>query len=75
MIKKIDKLIITFIIAECLFMILNSFWMLLEIKLLGGVRNNQIDNIVAIPIFVSFWFNAKYILNHIELKYKNKDNS
>lgn len=73
--KKIDKFILTFIIAQCLFMTLNAFWMLLEIKLLGGVRNNQIDNIIAIPIFVSFWFNAKYILNQIEINYKKKDNS
>lgn len=73
--RKIDKLLLTFIIAGCLFMTLNSFWMLLEIELLGGVKNNIIDNIIAVPIFISFWFNAKGILNHIESKYKNKSNS
>lgn len=64
--KKVDRLAWTLVITGIMFLALGQVWVWLEKWLLGEVNNNPVDNIIAIPIIVSLWFNAKSILKKIE---------
>lgn len=59
---KVDRLAWTLIITLIMFLALGGFWSWLEIVMFGEIKNNPVDNIVSIPILVSFWFNAKSIV-------------
>lgn len=56
--KKLFALIIA-----CLFSLsLTAIWMLLEYYTLGEIVPNKIDDIIMIPVTISFYFNGKQIV-------------
>ena len=62
---KVEEFLWTTIVATIMFLALDDFWMMLEKSILGSVENNVIDNVIAIPIFISLWFNARGIMQFI----------
>ena len=51
------------LIIACLFSLsLIAFWMLLEYAMTGEVVPSKIEDIIMIPVFISFYFNGKSIV-------------
>lgn len=62
---KVDRVLWTMAITIIMFLALGEVWMWLEMIIFGEVRNNPVDNIISIPILISFWFNARNIVSWI----------
>ena len=63
MIKKKENAI-SILITLILFMALGGFWMALEIFIYGSVTSRVVDEIISIPIIISFYFNSRDIVRH-----------
>lgn len=60
--KEKDKKFYAFLIA-CLFSLsLIAFWMLLEYAETGQIVPNKVEDIIMIPVTISFYFNGKQIV-------------
>lgn len=62
---KIDEFFWTLIITCIMSLALCYTWEWLEKMIYGVVENRTVDNIIMIPIIISFWFNAKYLYESI----------
>ena len=57
-----DKIIKSVCYTLCLFIVFCITWSFLEILLYGCVQNRLVDNIISVPIIVSFYLNVKYYI-------------
>ncbi len=64
--SKMDDFFWTLIITCIMALILCDIWEWLEKMIYGGIENRIVDTIIMIPIIISFWFNAKYLVRSIK---------
>lgn len=62
---KTEQVWVTIFITGLLFLGLSLYWVYVEKLVLGAINNNPVDNIVAFPIIISLWFNAKQIVTKL----------
>ena len=57
-----DKIVYAIILTCLLTMSFSAYWMLLEWYMFGEIMPNKVDDLVCIPIVLSFYFNAVAII-------------
>lgn len=65
---KVANFVWTVIITALMSLALCDVWAWLEKMIYGVAENRVVDNIIMLPIMVSFWFNAKYLVKVINSK-------
>lgn len=64
--NKIEKIMWTIALTATMTIALQDVWRWLEIFIYGSVQTRVVDKFIMVPIVVSFWFNAKHIMEVVE---------
>lgn len=64
--SKADTFIWTLIITNIMSLALCGIWEWLEKVIYGVIENRTVDNIIMVPVIISFWFNAKHFVEYIK---------
>lgn len=64
--NRVDKIMWTIALTTIMTIALQDVWRWLEIIVYGAVQTRVVDKFIMVPIIISFWFNAKHIIEVVE---------
>lgn len=64
--NRVDKIMWTIALTTVMTIALQDVWRWLEIIVYGAVQTRVVDKFIMVPIIISFWFNAKHIIEVVE---------